>query len=79
MNEKAKMISPNRHMLKRQGIDLPAHGKDITELESKTVIFFKVHKSSYRHMVLWLEIDFIRVYFEGYYGTGMEAIAWNRW
>ena len=38
----------------------------------KTVISLKVHKSIYRRMFLRLEIDFIPVYFEEYYGTGME-------
>ena len=57
MNEKGKMISPNRHMLKRQGIDLPAHGKDITELESNSNILPR-HKLIYGHMDLWPEIDF---------------------
>ena len=40
---------------------------NLTELE--TVISLKVHKSIYRRMFLRLEIDFIPVYFEGYYGT----------
>lgn len=35
----------------------------------KTVIFHTVHKSIFRHMYLWLEIDFIQVYCVGYYGT----------
>ncbi len=35
----------------------------------KTVIFFKAHKSIYRHMYLWLEIDFVKVCFKKYYGT----------
>ena len=38
-----------------------------------TVISLTVHKSIYRHMFLWLEIDFIPVYFEGYYGTGIRT------
>jgi len=37
----------------------------------KTVISLTVHKSIYRRMFLRLEIDFIPVYFEGYYGTGI--------
>jgi hypothetical protein len=37
----------------------------------RTVISFTMHKSIYRHMLLWLEIDFIPVYCEGYYGTGI--------
>ena len=44
--------------------------RDITELE--TVIFLTAHKSIYRHMFLWLEIDFRSVCWEEYYGTGME-------
>ena len=40
---------------------------NLTELE--TVISLKVHKSIFRRMFLRLEIDFILVYFEGYYGT----------
>ena len=42
---------------------------DAAELETKTVISHTVHKSIYRHMDLWLEIDFIPVYKGGYYGT----------
>ena len=34
-----------------------------------------MHKSIYRHMFLWLEIDFIPVYCEGYYGTRIERIS----
>ena len=41
----------------------------------KTVISFTMHKSIYRHMFfLWLEIDFIPVYCEGYYGTGIKTV-----
>ncbi len=47
--------------------------RNITELE--TVISLTVHKSIYRHMFLWLEIDFIPVYCEGYYGTRIERIS----
>ena len=43
-----------------------------SDLES--VISFTMHKSIYRHMFLWLEIDFIPVYLEGYYGTGIGGI-----
>jgi hypothetical protein len=43
--------------------------RDITELE--TVSSLPVHKSIYRHVFLWLEIDFIPVYWEGAYGTGI--------
>jgi hypothetical protein len=43
---------------------------DITELE--TVISLIVHKSICRHMDLWLKIDFTKVYYGGYYGTGIE-------
>ena len=34
-----------------------------------------MHKSIYRHMYLWLEIDFMKVYREGYYGTGKTVIS----
>ena len=40
----------------------------------ESVIFLKVHKSIYRHMLLWLEKDFIPVYFEEYYGTGIGGL-----
>lgn len=43
--------------------------RNIAELES--VIFLTMHKSIYRHTDLWLEIDFIPVYWEEYYGTGI--------
>lgn len=39
----------------------------------ETVIYHPMHKSIYRRMHLWLEIDLVRVHWRGYYGTGMEA------
>jgi hypothetical protein len=44
----------------------------LSRSDFKTVISFTMHKSIYRHMFLWLEIDFIPVYCEGYYGTGIK-------
>ena len=41
-------------------------------MELETVITFPVHRTIYRHMLLWLEIVLNLVYCEGYYGTGME-------
>ena len=35
----------------------------------ESVMCFKVHKSIYRRMYLWLEIDLIQVYFGAHYGT----------
>ena len=42
---------------------------EITGLE--TVISLTMHKSIYRRMYLRLEIDFIRVHWKEYYGTGI--------
>ena len=44
----------------------------LSRSDFKTVISFTMHKSIYRHMFLWLEIDFRSVCWEEYYGTGME-------
>ena len=46
----------------------------LSRSDFKTVISFTMHKSIYRHMFLWLEIDFIPVYCEGYYGTGIKTV-----
>ena len=44
-------------------------GKNFTELD--TVKYFTVHKSIYKHMVLWLEIDSMGFYWEENYATGL--------
>ena len=46
-------------------------------MELETVISLTMHKSIYRHMDLWLEIDFIKVYGKGYYGTGNSNIPYD--
>ncbi len=46
----------------------------LSRSDFESVIFLKVHKSIYRHMLLWLEKDFIPVYFEEYYGTGIGGL-----
>ncbi|MCI9480520.1 MAG: hypothetical protein HFI21_16250 [Lachnospiraceae bacterium] len=56
-----------RTLCGRQNRNIGYYGTGI-----KTVISFTMHKSIYRHMFLWLEIDFIPVYCEGYYGTGIK-------
>ena len=43
--------------------------KNITELENSNIL--TVHKSIYRHMYLWLEIDLGEGVLEEYYGTGI--------
>ncbi len=43
----------------------------LSRSDLETVISITVHKSIYRRMFLQLEIDFIPVYWEGYYGIGI--------
>ena len=63
----------NKLSVAGQGV-LPLAGNlmkinEITGLE--TVISLTRHKSIYRRMYLRLEIDFIRVHWKEYYGTGI--------
>ena len=43
-------------------IEYSAHTKKHRACFNKTVISLTMHKSIYRHMLLWLEMDFIQVY-----------------